>query len=298
MTTQPEQELLRAERELTEALNQGDFATLEHIYDNDYILTTVGGELQNKAQRIAALKATDPKSVSRNRDDFSVHLYGDTAVVTGHTLFQAHAHGGKSSEHRRFTHLWVKRQGRWRVVATQVTRIASEAAGQQNVPTQGPPSLVLPTKEDVAEEMRRKFAVFDSGNVDAILQNAQGAGFGYRTAAVRSMPWAGVDARDVAARGVDVRRQAIKQFLDSMEYYHTKFEELYTSVEGDIGLAWGIFVEEFKVKGRPPEKARVRFTETLKKEDVRWRTLLFHRDIQPFDEHGRYLTRLTLTTPR
>jgi hypothetical protein len=144
----------------------------------------------------------------------------------------------------------------------------------------------LPTKEDVAEEMRRRFTVFDSRNLDAIMQNShEGVGFGYSSAAPRSAPWGSADPGDEAA--------AIKRFLDSTEYYHTKFQELHTSVEGDIGLAWGIFVEDFKVRGQPPEMARVRFTQVLKKEGVRWRPILFHRDIQPFDKQGRYLKQFT-----
>jgi ketosteroid isomerase-like protein len=147
-----------------------------------------------------------------------------------------------------------------------------------------------PTREDVAEEVRRRYTAFNSGpdapaNLDAILRvyPDEAIGFGYRTAAVR----------DLAARGADGHRRAIKQFLDSMEYYHLKFQELHTSVEGDIGLAWGVFVEDFKTKNRPPETAHVRFTLTLKKERGRWSSLLMHRDIQPFDEQGRYLTQFT-----
>jgi hypothetical protein len=159
----------------------------------------------------------------------------------------------------------------------------------------------LPTKEDVDKELRRRGDVFNSGNLDAILQNSHDHevfGFGWRTAAPRSTGWSSVDSRDVAARGAEAFREPIKRFLDSMEYYHCEVEELHTSVEGDIGLAWGIWVEDFKVRDRPAEKARVRFTEVLKKEGEHWRLLLSHRDIQPFDEHGRYLTQFTLPPPR
>ncbi len=160
----------------------------------------------------------------------------------------------------------------------------------------------LPTKEDVEKEIRREWEVFNSGNLNAILQQATrsagGVRFGWRTAAARSTGWSNVDARDVAERGAEAFREPIKRFLDSMQYYHCTIEELHTSVEGDIGLAWGIYVENFKVRGRPAEKARVRFTQVLKQDGERWRTLLSHGDIQPFDEHGRYVAQFTLPPPR
>ncbi len=159
----------------------------------------------------------------------------------------------------------------------------------------------LPTKEDVAREIRREWNVFNAGNVDAILQqNAPGSHvrFGWRTAEPRSTGWSGVDAHDVAARSVDAFREPMKRWFDSMEYYHCTIEELHTSVEGGIGLGWGIYVEDFKIKGRPAEKARVRFTQVLKTDGKHRRTLLSHADIQPFDEHGRYLTQFTTVPPR
>lgn len=152
----------------------------------------------------------------------------------------------------------------------------------------------LPTKEDVEKEIRGRWDLFNARNLDALVQDSHmGFGFGWRTAAARSTEWSDLDARDVATRGNEAVRDAMKRFLDSMDYYHCTIQELQTSVEGDIGLAWGLYIEDFKIKGRPAEKARVRFTQTMKKEGNIWRPLLYHRDIQPFDEHGRYLSQFT-----
>jgi hypothetical protein len=82
-----------------------------------------------------------------------------------------------------------------------------------------------------------------------------------------------------------------------MEYYRVQLEDLQTSVTGDIGLAWGVFIEEFQEKGRPPERARVRFSQVLIKGARGWQVLLFHRDIQPFIEEGLYPRTLTVVSP-
>jgi ketosteroid isomerase-like protein len=82
-----------------------------------------------------------------------------------------------------------------------------------------------------------------------------------------------------------------------MEYYRVQLEELQTSVTGEVGLAWGVFIEEFQEEGRPPERARVRFSQVLTKGARGWHVLLFHRDIQPFTEAGRYPRTLTVVSP-
>ena len=137
------------------------------------------------------------------------------------------------------------------------------------------------TREEVAEAVRSGYASWDSGDVDAILNmhDPKAVGFGYRTA----------PGREWSTLGEEENKRRLERFYEQMEYYSIELEELHTSVEGDVGLAWGVHVEDYKVKGRPPEKARVRFTLVLRNSAEGWRRVLYHRDIQPFDEHGRYL---------
>ena len=73
------------------------------------------------------------------------------------------------------------------------------------------------------------------------------------------------------------------------EYYRLYLNEVHTQVDGDIGLAWGVHTEVFKVRGQPAESVRVRFTNTLRWNGDTWKNLLFHRDAQVFDENGRYI---------
>jgi hypothetical protein len=84
-------------------------------------------------------------------------------------------------------------------------------------------------------------------------------------------------------------RRGTADSVPSMEYWRVTLDELHTSVVGDIGLAWGVHTEEFKVKGQPPDTVRVRFTNTLRWNGQRWENLLYHRDAQVFGENGRYL---------
>ena len=73
-------------------------------------------------------------------------------------------------------------------------------------------------------------------------------------------------------------------------------EDFETAVVGEVGLAWGTFLEKWQDKGQPPEQARVRFSKVLTKGARGWQVLLYHRDIQPFADDGRYPKVLTVVS--
>ena len=104
-----------------------------------------------------------------------------------------------------------------------------------------------------------------------------GTGYGFRTFAARK-----------AAPGASTEK-GIQSFASIMDYFTIRLDELHSSVVGDIGLIWGVHTEEFRMKGRPAETVRVRFTNTLKWDGRSWKNLLYHRDAQVFDDRGRYV---------
>jgi ketosteroid isomerase-like protein len=144
------------------------------------------------------------------------------------------------------------------------------------------------TKKEVADAVRAWRAAWHTGDIQTIIaMEAWGGGFGFRMLA----------RRDHAAQGEEGRVQGLAQFFGQMDYYRMVLEDLQTSVTGDIGLAWGVFIEEFQEKGRPPERARVRFSKVLTKGASGWQVLLYHRDIQPFTDAGAYPRALTVVAP-
>jgi len=145
------------------------------------------------------------------------------------------------------------------------------------------------TPSDVEQQVRASLSVWNTDDPIRIVDtpgpgNNRGSGFGYRT----RTPRAG-HTREEAEQSREDELAVARTFLASVEYYRATLDEIHTAVDGDIGLAWGFFTEKFLVRGRAPEKVRVRFTTALKREAGRWRQLLFHRDAQPFDEKGHYI---------
>jgi ketosteroid isomerase-like protein len=139
--------------------------------------------------------------------------------------------------------------------------------------------------KEIAEAVQRYLSTFSTGDMETFAKiEAAVVGFGFRTIGWRSR------TRDL---GVEAFVERAKKNRENFEVYHAEMEELNTSAEGNIGLAWGFWVERFKVKGRPPEEARVRFSFVFKKEADGWRMFMYHRDIQLFDKEGRYRTEFT-----
>jgi ketosteroid isomerase-like protein len=120
----PEQELRERLREWDEAYARRDREALNRILADDLFFTDAAGKVNNKAQYIMAIiKSPDISLIeSVGSDDLKIRLYGDAAVVTGRSGIRGRPRHPATRNLFRFTDLWVKRQGRWQVVASQVTR--------------------------------------------------------------------------------------------------------------------------------------------------------------------------------
>jgi ketosteroid isomerase-like protein len=123
-----EQELIGMERDLSEALVHFDTAALDRIWSDDFIFTAPNGRITTKAQRIAGVKSSakspDSSANSSNNDEIKVHLFENTAVVTVHSTWNSKTNEQEYREQYQATHVWVKQQGRWQLVAAHVTPVA------------------------------------------------------------------------------------------------------------------------------------------------------------------------------
>jgi uncharacterized protein (TIGR02246 family) len=121
-----EQAIRQLMNEQANAQQKNDTAALERIWADDFTFTNSSGEVQTKAQRLAEIKSGELKFESISIDDVQVRVYGDTAVVTGRGTVKGQRRGQDLTGQSRSTSVYVKKQGRWQVVATQITRIAQQ----------------------------------------------------------------------------------------------------------------------------------------------------------------------------
>ncbi len=113
------------EREWNDAALRHDASWFERNYAFDVsdISSRTGG-IMNKAQAVADARTDKTAFQSLELSDLNVRIEGNTAVVTGVNHEVGRDAQGKAMDRRvRFTDVYIKRDGRWQVWATQGTTI-------------------------------------------------------------------------------------------------------------------------------------------------------------------------------
>ena len=118
-----EQAVMQMEEDLRVAVTKGDMKTYGRIVGDDYVYTNQDALVRTKAQVMSDYDSGNLKYESLKFDEIKVHAYGDTAVVTGRSTTTGKDNGKEFAGQFRYTRVYVKRQGRWQIVATQSTRI-------------------------------------------------------------------------------------------------------------------------------------------------------------------------------
>ena len=118
-------QLLYMQREWNNASKSRDAAWFERNFADDATFVSYGtGALQTKAEWIANFKNSKTTFDSVEPSDVSVRVEGDTAIVTGILHLKGRDDKGQPLDHKfRFIDAYVKRDGRWQVLAAQGTRI-------------------------------------------------------------------------------------------------------------------------------------------------------------------------------
>lgn len=116
-----EQAVRQVEDRRIKALVDDDFATLEAIFADDLTYTHSSAAVDTKASYMAALRSGKTKYESVDRQPSTVRVYGDVAVMTGEALVGLRGRAEKLA--LRYTLVYVKQGGQWRMVAWQSTRL-------------------------------------------------------------------------------------------------------------------------------------------------------------------------------
>jgi ketosteroid isomerase-like protein len=112
-----EQVIRKLDNERIQAQIHADAAALERIYADDFIGVGPSGTVRTKPQVISDFTSGDLRFQSITTDDVRVRVYGDAAVETGRSTMDGQDKGKAVPPDSRFTRVWVKQQGRWRLVA-------------------------------------------------------------------------------------------------------------------------------------------------------------------------------------
>ncbi len=119
-------EVLKLYREYEDAISRRDATVHERLFAPDYTYTPGNGNFMDRTEHIKFTKSGSVVVESLRGDNVRVRIYGKTAVVTGLWISVDKRVGNKLAERRiRFILVFVKRNGRWQIVAEQRTGIIS-----------------------------------------------------------------------------------------------------------------------------------------------------------------------------
>jgi len=137
-----EQEILQQEEQLANAKRALDLDALQRIYADDLVMTGVLGEptcgkaaiideaKRGITQRQAAAASGRHVEASAENEDMKVTAHGDTAIASYRFIVRIKGQNIDVNRRYRTTNVWMKRDGRWQVVAGHMAFVldANQAA--------------------------------------------------------------------------------------------------------------------------------------------------------------------------
>jgi len=102
---------------------KADVAFLERVLHQDYVHQDWRGTAENRSQYLENRKTGRLAYEVLEWDEVKVRVYGDTAIVTGHSSAKGKDQQGAFDNQRRFTLVFLRRDGRWQLVRSHATPI-------------------------------------------------------------------------------------------------------------------------------------------------------------------------------
>jgi ketosteroid isomerase-like protein len=107
------------------SLKSQDYAALEELYSDDYMLVRPDGAVLNKQEVLHDLQSNGLMFHSIDSREITVRIYGSTAVVTGDSRTVTSRKGIESRAHFRFVAVYSRVGDSIRLVHFQSTTLAT-----------------------------------------------------------------------------------------------------------------------------------------------------------------------------
>ena len=101
-----------------------DADAMGKMLDSDFVLTDYDGTVMTKGQFLASIRDPSNQVTVEVSTDMKLHRHGDTVVVIGATREKGMEKGKPYAHQGRFTDTWIKKDGQWLCIASQLSLIA------------------------------------------------------------------------------------------------------------------------------------------------------------------------------
>lgn len=121
-----QKEILTVDNQRYEAMKNRDMAAMDRLHADGLVFINTKGRLLNKAEYLEEVRSGNLKFLSVDTDEYHFYVYGDTVIMNGRANSVVEYHGVVNKKPRRFTSVFIKLQGQWKLVSHQATLIADE----------------------------------------------------------------------------------------------------------------------------------------------------------------------------
>lgn len=123
MSDNVEQELLKWEKDFERAVVSNDADAIGKFLPDDWVIIDPDGGFIDRARFLSVIKSGQLSHELMESEDVKVRNYGDSAVLTALTRTKAKFMGQEFTTQERATDVFVKRDGRWQCVFSQLTTL-------------------------------------------------------------------------------------------------------------------------------------------------------------------------------
>jgi ketosteroid isomerase-like protein len=117
------EEIRKVDRERIQAQVNANAVALDRIYADDFIGIGPSGTLRTKKNVLTDFASGSLKFQAITTDDVRIRVYGNAAVETGLSTLKGQDAEKVVPEENRFTRVWIKQGGRWRLVANHYSNL-------------------------------------------------------------------------------------------------------------------------------------------------------------------------------
>lgn len=122
--TEEQETILRLEHAWADADTKHDVRVFEEVLADDFIGQWADGTTTDKKETIASFASGQDVYEQSTLGPLNVRIYGDTAVVNGTFTETSTLSGRDGSGTYNFMDVWVRRNGKWQIVAFQSLRLS------------------------------------------------------------------------------------------------------------------------------------------------------------------------------
>jgi ketosteroid isomerase-like protein len=125
-STKMQEEILRLEKEFSQAIAKNDAEAVGRFLADDWIIIDPDGGIIDRASFLGVIKSGALTHETMESDDTRVRIYGDTAIVTALTTTKGKFNGQVFTTQERATDVFVKQNGRWQCALSHLTRFTKK----------------------------------------------------------------------------------------------------------------------------------------------------------------------------